>query len=94
MNTKPTGITINEGDGEMTNDEQVLNEADAKDDAAFDAQWSDWSIRHALQDRELTDDQLRVICKIWFGRGIAVGTQWGMEAIDRAFATGTKETIQ
>ncbi len=64
----------------MDNDAQILNEAESEDDRVFDTWWADWQVKESIP---LANDDLKVICKIWFGRGISRGTQFMNDMVDK-----------
>jgi hypothetical protein len=66
-------------------DEETINLtlADVGDDTAFAEMYEAWETRHLIP---LHDENLRTICRLWFGRGIARGTEWSNSEVDRQMA--------
>lgn len=64
----------------MDSDKQILDQAESEDDRIFDAEWNDWQAKEAIP---MHNDDLKVICKVWFGRGVARGTNFMNEMIDK-----------
>lgn len=58
----------------MPNEEEInLTLADIEDDTVFDELFNDWAVKDLLP---YEPEALRTICKIWYGRGVARGTEW------------------
>jgi len=64
----------------MEDDNAILNAAESEDDRIFDAEWAAWQVKNSIP---LDNDDLKIICKIWFGRGVARGTNFMNEMVDK-----------
>jgi len=69
----------------MTN-EQELDESDNADAIAFEKAWANWSLKSEIADHIITEEHLRSICVLWFGKGNARGCAWGAEMAARMVA--------
>jgi hypothetical protein len=64
----------------MKSDEEILNAAESEDDKVFNAEWADWQAKESIP---IDNDDLKVLCKVWFGRGVARGTNFMNDMLDK-----------
>lgn len=53
---------------------------DDGDSAAFDESYAEWTVKELVP---LESDALRTICRLWYGRGVARGTEWMESEVER-----------
>lgn len=64
----------------MDDNEVNLTLGDIGDDTDFWNLYNDWTVCHQIP---LEPAALRTICRLWYGRGVARGTEWADNEIGR-----------
>lgn len=67
---------------EFMDDENEVNLtlAEIGDATAFDEMYAEWTMRSRIP---LHPDALRTICRLWYGRGVARGSEWMESEVER-----------
>lgn len=65
----------------MDSEEEInLTLADIGDSTAFEELYADFDLKKRIN---LHPDFLKKLCRLWYGRGIARGTEWMQSELDR-----------
>lgn len=57
-----------------------VDKAEDTDEAEFERHWDKWREKDFIP---LANDHLKLICQVWFERGIVRGVRWGDQTIDK-----------